>query len=164
MYEEILVPTDGSDASLDAVDEAAELADEQGARIHVLYVLDLTMLADADSVTVVDAMEASGEEAIEQARTRAREQGVEAVEASVKRGTPYRAILEYADENDIGLVVMGTHGRTGLNRLLLGSVTEKLVRLSPVPVLTVRPGREGVRETAEKTGTDGESEDDVEDQ
>lgn len=158
MYEEILVPTDGSEASLDAVDEAAELADEQGARIHVLYVLDLTMLADADSVTVVDAMEASGEEAIEQARTRARETGVEAVEASVQRGTPYRAILEYADENDIDLVVMGTHGRTGLNRLLLGSVTEKLVRLSPVPVLTVRPDRQRERDTTDSAGSEGEGE------
>lgn len=139
MYQEILVPTDGSDASLDAVDEAAELAVEQGAQLHVLYVLDLAMLANADSPTVIDSMEQSGETAVDRAVERARAAGVDSIERVVHRGTPYRAILEYIDEKSIDLVVMGTHGRTGLNRLLLGSVTEKLVRLSPVPVLTVRP-------------------------
>jgi nucleotide-binding universal stress UspA family protein len=56
----------------------------------------------------------------------------------VRSGNPHETILDYTDEHDIDLVVMGTHGRTGLDRYLLGSVTEKVVRTSDVPVLTVR--------------------------
>uniref|UniRef100_UPI00387E9FE4 universal stress protein n=1 Tax=Haloarcula regularis TaxID=3033392 RepID=UPI00387E9FE4 len=55
---------------------------------------------------------------------------------------PYQAIQAYVEDNDVDLVVMGTHGRTGLERYLLGSVTEKLVRTAPVPVLTVRAPEE----------------------
>jgi nucleotide-binding universal stress UspA family protein len=69
----------------------------------------------------------------------AEEAGVDAVEASVAQGTPHQAILEYVDYHDIDLVVMGTHGRTGLDRYLMGSVTENVVRLSDAPVLTVGP-------------------------
>jgi nucleotide-binding universal stress UspA family protein len=60
------------------------------------------------------------------------------VETAVVSGTPYRGILDYADESGIDLIVMGTHGRTGVDRYLLGSVTEKIVRTADVPVLTVR--------------------------
>ncbi|MDS0281375.1 universal stress protein [Haloarcula onubensis] len=61
-----------------------------------------------------------------------------AVETAVVPGTPYRAILDYADEHGVDLIVMGTHGRTGLDRYLLGSVTEKVIRTADQPVLTVR--------------------------
>jgi nucleotide-binding universal stress UspA family protein len=57
---------------------------------------------------------------------------------AIERGPPHRAILDYADENAIDLIVMGTHGRTGIERYLLGSVAEKVVRTSDVPVLTAR--------------------------
>lgn len=60
------------------------------------------------------------------------------IEGVVAQGTPHQAILDHIDEHDIDLVVMGTHGRTGLDRYLLGSITEKVVRLSDAPVLTVR--------------------------
>jgi len=59
-------------------------------------------------------------------------------ETAVLRGTPYESILDYADDNAVDLIVMGTHGRTGVDRYLLGSVTEKVVRTADVPVLTVR--------------------------
>ena len=58
-------------------------------------------------------------------------------------GAPYRAVVDYADAEDVALVVMGTHGRTGLQRYLLGSVTEKVVRTAGVPVLTVRAPEAG---------------------
>ena len=64
--------------------------------------------------------------------------GVTDAVGSVLEGTPHRAILEYTDEHHIDLIVMGTHGRTGLDRYLLGSVAEKVVRLFEVPVLTTR--------------------------
>jgi nucleotide-binding universal stress UspA family protein len=152
MYEEILVPTDGSVPSLQALDEAADLAAQQGARLHVLYVIDVTMLGDVSDVAVVESIEQAGENAINRAADRARDAGVETVIKSVRRGTPHRTVLEYVDDNDIDLVVMGTHGRTGLNRLLLGSVTEKVIRLSPVPVLTVRPGSEDGDEADQQAG------------
>jgi nucleotide-binding universal stress UspA family protein len=63
-----------------------------------------------------------------------------AVETVVLDGNPYERILDYAEESDADLIVMGTHGRTGVDRYLLGSVTEKIVRTSDVPVLTVRMG------------------------
>jgi nucleotide-binding universal stress UspA family protein len=58
-------------------------------------------------------------------------------------GTPHTAILDYAEEHGVDLVVMGTHGRRGFDRFLLGSVTEKVVRTASVPVMTVRVGEEG---------------------
>ena len=68
----------------------------------------------------------------------AEDDGVETIEGMVSQGSPHRAILDYIEDQDIDLVVMGTHGRTGLDRYLLGSVTEKVVRLSDAPVMTVR--------------------------
>jgi nucleotide-binding universal stress UspA family protein len=115
-------------------------------------VIDVTMLGDVSDVAVVESIEQSGENAINRAADRARDAGVETVIKSVRRGTPHRTVLEYVDDNDIDLVVMGTHGRTGLNRLLLGSVTEKVIRLSPVPVLTVRPGSEDGDEADQQAG------------
>jgi nucleotide-binding universal stress UspA family protein len=69
-----------------------------------------------------------------------RKSGVEEVETVLKTGTPAKAILDFVDEAKIDLIVMGTHGRRGLDRVLLGSVTEEVVRLSRVPVMTVRMG------------------------
>jgi nucleotide-binding universal stress UspA family protein len=74
--------------------------------------------------------------------------GVNTIEGVVAQGAPHQAILDYVDEHDIDLVVMGTHGRTGLDRYLLGSVTEKVVRLSDAPVLTVRMPAESADESS----------------
>ena len=75
--------------------------------------------------------------AIGRAAERAASVGVEASETIVEDDSPSRAILAYADEQDCDLIVMGTHGRTGLDRVLLGSMTERVVRLAPIPVLIV---------------------------
>jgi len=71
-------------------------------------------------------------------RTRAKAAGVESIRGSVAGGSPYRQILASAEEHDIDLIVMGTHGRRGIDRYLLGSVAEKVVRTAEPPVLTVR--------------------------
>ena len=137
MYETILVPTDGSAGARAALAEAIDLAGAFDATIHSLYVVDTTATGtDVGYADVTDSLERIGEQATEEAVERATEAGVDAV-GDVRSGTPHRAILEYADEHGIDLVVMGTHGRTGLERYLLGSVTEKVVRLADVPVLTV---------------------------
>ncbi|QLH76004.1 universal stress protein [Halosimplex rubrum] len=143
MYEDILVPTDGSAGASAALEEAIELADQFDATIHSLYVVDLASLGtEAGAVDMVESFEQTGEEATEAAATRARDAGVTA-EASVATGSPHREILEYVDDHGVDLVVMGTHGRTGLERYLLGSVTEKIVRAADVPVLTVRADEAG---------------------
>lgn len=78
-----------------------------------------------------------GEDAMEEIRERADDADVE-IETAIEDGTPHRAILEYADDEGVDLIVMGTHGRSGLDRYLLGSVTERVVRGAEIPVLTVR--------------------------
>jgi len=138
MYEDILVPTDGSAGASAALAEAIELAGEFDATVHSLYVVDLASVGtEVGTVDLVESFEQMGENTTEAAATRVRDAGVEATK-EVATGSPHREILEYADDNGIDLIVMGTHGRTGLERYLLGSVTEKVVRTAEVPVLTVR--------------------------
>jgi nucleotide-binding universal stress UspA family protein len=142
MYERILVPTDGSAGAEAALDEAVALAEHFDATVHSLYVADTTMVQpNGGYVDVTESFERIGRETTEAAVERAEAAGVTAVGA-VEVGTPHRTILGYADDEDVDLVVMGTHGRTGLERYLLGSVTEKVVRTAEIPVLTVRAADE----------------------
>lgn len=139
MYDEILVPTDGSPAADAAIEHAVDLADKYDARVHALYVVDGAAYStlEAGSEIVIEALEAEGEEATERVAEAADDAGVEAT-TTVTTGTAYRTIRDYVDDNDVDLIVMGTHGRQGLDRYLLGSVTERVVRTSDVPVMTVR--------------------------
>lgn len=139
MYENILVPVDGSDPALEAVRHGARLATVHDARVHLLYVVDTQALVESAGPDVLGALEKTGESALEEARQAATDAGAESVATSIAQGVPHRAIVDGVDEMAIDAVVMGTHGRTGLDRLLLGSVTEKVLRLSPVPVTAVRP-------------------------
>ena len=144
MYERILHPTDGSEGSMVAADHAIELATHHGAALHTVYAVNANVGPEAGVVGVFDALEEAGREAIDEVVERAESAGVETVEGSVATGRPHQVILDYVDDNDVDLVVMGTHGRTGLDRYLLGSVAEKVVRSCPAPVLTVRsPDEEG---------------------
>jgi nucleotide-binding universal stress UspA family protein len=138
MYDTILVPTDGSAGADAALAEAVDLATAFDGTVHSLYVAD-TSAAQPETgyVDIVESFERIGEETTEEAVDEARQAGVEAVGA-VRTGLPHRTILDYAEEIEADLIVMGTHGRTGLERYLLGSVTEKVVRTADVPVLTIR--------------------------
>lgn len=139
MYANILLPTDGSPAADAAVTHALDLAERYGARIHALYVVDASTYSalDAGSDIVMSALEQEGDSALATVAEAAREAGIE-VETQLVEGGVYRAILDYAASHDVDLIVMGTHGRRGLDRYLLGSVTERVVRTADVPVLTVR--------------------------
>ena len=137
MYGTILVPTDGSTHSDAALDHAVDLARHHDATVHVLYVAD----TNRDSLTtqrgeVVDALEQEGDRVVSEALDRVAA-GVDVVDA-VETGDPVETILDYADAVGADLVVMGTHGRRGLDRYLLGSTTERVVRLASVPILTIR--------------------------
>ncbi len=138
MYDRILLPTDGSQANDRAVDEGLELAASTGAELHVLFVVeDIPYAQEAMADEVTNRLEVIGESALEAIRDRATARDISIV-TEIRRGAPHSAILTYVDEADIELVVMSTHGRSGLDRYLLGSVTERVIRTSPIPVLTVR--------------------------
>jgi nucleotide-binding universal stress UspA family protein len=138
MYDSILLPVDGSEQATKIVHHMADLAQWTGARIEVLYVADTTR--DSVSVvdgTVVDALEREGESVVADVAETLDALGVEHG-TDVVQGSPAPTIVEYAKRYDHDLIGISTHGRTGLSRYLLGSVTEKVVRLSDVPVLTAR--------------------------
>jgi nucleotide-binding universal stress UspA family protein len=141
MYDDILVPTDGSEGTDKAAEHALDIAEKYDATAHVVYVVNTsaysTLPADSNWESITAALEDEGKEATGEIVERMHDADVDAV-PSVEEGIPHKTILEYADNNDIDLIVMGTHGKSGLDRLLLGSVTEKVVRASEVPVLTVR--------------------------
>ena len=140
MYDRILVPTDGSKGTTRSLEHAAAIARNNDATVHVLYVIDQRLYRAASKDTkdeVIASLEEEGEHALDDAVTRLEEHGVEVV--TVRReGIPYKSILAYTEEEEMDLVVMGTHGRRGVSRALLGSVTERVVRLADAPVLTVR--------------------------
>lgn len=144
MYDRILLPTDGGETTERALAHAVDLVDRYDAELHVLYVVDATVFPnDVETGAIASEFETMGDRIVDRVAGEARAAGIDPAATAVVRGTPHRTILEYADEHGIDLVVMGTHGRTGLDRYLLGSVTEKIVRLSDVPVLTVRESPEG---------------------
>ena len=143
MYRTVVFATDGSEASMAALEDALAVANVHGATLHGLYVLDTSypfsgFEGGVDVVPMLEALREEGERALSTAEERADAVGVPFVRAIRESGAVAGTIEEYVDEVDADLLVVGTHGRTGLNRWLLGSVAERVVRTSEVPVLTVR--------------------------
>lgn len=139
-YERLLVPVDGSDASMVAVDEAVALADQIDASIDALYVVDLAAYHGFTTEDVaIEALENDGEAALADVEERCRRHDV-SVTTAMEIGHPADEIVDYANEEGMDCIVMATHGRRGLGHYLLGSVTERVVRHAHVPVLTVRAG------------------------
>jgi nucleotide-binding universal stress UspA family protein len=136
MYDKILLTTDGSESSEAAVKHAVSLAEKYGSEIHILYVSDVrSQMGDPSMEFVVDNLEEIGKKAVEAVEEQVSSE-VETV-TSVEPGIPHREIISYSEDNDIDLICMATHGRSGLDRILIGSVTEKVTRKSKVPVMTV---------------------------
>jgi nucleotide-binding universal stress UspA family protein len=138
-FRRILVPHDFSDAADRALEEAAALARLYGGRLHVLHVLTrVTVLAD---IPVPDPFEfvPQTRDALERRVREVLGAAEPPFSISIRVGEPVERILEAAERVDS--IVMGTSGRTGLRHFLLGSVAERIVRLSPVPVLTIRAGK-----------------------
>ncbi|WP_435552594.1 universal stress protein [Natrinema sp. CGMCC1.2065] len=141
-YDEILLPTDGSEPAAAAVDHALAIATRADATVHVVSVVDVSTVAGRPSIMapndILAQFESDAETAVETVATAVRDAGLD-VETHVQKDIPSQGLLEYVDDHDIDLVAMGTHGRTGFDRVLLGSTTERFVRRAPVPVLAVRP-------------------------
>jgi nucleotide-binding universal stress UspA family protein len=162
IYQRILVPTDGSAGSARVLEHAVGLAAVHGATVHALYVINSGSFAglpmESSWEGLDEMLRSDGEAAMEEVRAVAADAGVP-VETTVAEGTPSREIVRFAEQEGCDLVVMGTHGRGGIDRLLLGSVAEKVVRASEVPVLTVRVGDVSKAEEAKE---DAAAESDVE--
>jgi len=140
----ILAPTDFSELSVKALEEAGDLAKLLGAEVHVMHVCPLLMYALAPDVVPDDPeFERKLKERLaarlEETAKRLRARGV-TVHTLLVDGNPGREVAEVASERGFDLVVMGTHGRTGFSHFTLGSVAERTVRSSRVPVLTLRIG------------------------
>ncbi len=163
MYDNILYPTDGSTGAEAALAHCRSLAETYGAIVHVLYVAERVephglggdvevkhqrgmvgdpkgegpgMVGDRKKRDEIRSdIEEYGTSLVD---TVADQLGDVRTQTAVQGGSPFEVILDYAETHEIDLVVMGTHGRSGLDRYLLGSVTEKVIRMSDVPVLTVR--------------------------
>jgi nucleotide-binding universal stress UspA family protein len=140
MYENVLVTTDGSDHADRGVEHALDLAAKYGATVHVVFVVDErrhgTTPAMSSYEAALERVEEEGEEIAEDVVEAANELDVP-VTVSILRGSPHEEILRYVDAHDVDLVVMGKRGATGVKRPHIGSVTERVVRESPVPVLPV---------------------------
>ncbi|KAB1188992.1 MULTISPECIES: universal stress protein [Haloferax] len=141
MYNAVLVPTDGSARSVAAARRAIDLAATYDATLYVLSVIDASDLglwtaADIPVERVEASLRDAAEAAIDEVTSLAAAADVRC-ETAIRIGVPHREILDYTDEVGADIVVMATHGRTGLEHAILGSTTERIVRLSEVPVLTV---------------------------
>jgi nucleotide-binding universal stress UspA family protein len=146
MYDPILVPTDGSDGAEAALDHALEIAAAHGSTVHLLNVADTTQTsAIRIEGQVVDTLEQEGERIVDEALGRVESRGIDVV-TDVVQGEPYATIVEYADVHSVALLVMPAHGRRGLGQYLLGSTTERVLRRSNVPVLTVPVDPDGTIE------------------
>lgn len=139
MFRRILVPTDGSDGAQSVIDRAVDIAATYGASIDALFVADArieSVVPEEARDAVSSAMHHEGEAATSVIAAAAGDRDVE-IHTIIREGVPHNAILQHAVENDVDLIVMGTHGRSGLERQLIGSVAERIVRLSPIPVMTI---------------------------
>lgn len=141
MYDRILVPVDGPPDNNTGVTKALDLASRYDAEIIALHVIQAERIASVPMESawpgVVSIARQEGESVIEAIEALLAGSDV-SVQTELREGSPSREIVRSAYEYEPDLIVMATSGRVGLNRLLLGSVTERVVRQSPVPVLTVR--------------------------
>jgi nucleotide-binding universal stress UspA family protein len=137
MFDTIVVATDGSKSVRRAVGVALDLAGRFDATVHALYVVDEGEIESSPERVrdeMRDALDADAHDALDDVTAAADRP----VTTAVRKGRPATTIREYAAEIDADVVAMGTRGRHGENRFLIGSVAERVVRTCPVPVLTVR--------------------------
>ena len=144
MYDRILLPTDAADGTELAIEHTVAAAEHAGAELHLLYVVDSDVYSSYSGDEYVHefegleaALEQVGEEALESAAEAAQEAGIETTTV-VRHGAPHEQILDYAEEADVDLLVMGSKERSGDYRQLLGSVTDRVARLASRPVTIVK--------------------------
>ena len=144
----ILVPVDFSESSRAALDYAVGLARGFDAQVDVLHVWEVpsfappgTVMFTSGGTPLPNIVRTAAEEALEGFVSAAAKRGVAVHSSRTEQGHPVQAIIEAATSGKYDLIVLGTHGRTGLSRALIGSVAERVVRHAPCPTLTVRSPR-----------------------
>jgi nucleotide-binding universal stress UspA family protein len=141
---QILVPTDFSEPATAALKYARAFADEFGSRLHVFHVVPEPYIypwgTEISTMPLVDLLTQSEDLARKRLEelVPASEAPTGGITTSTAIGTPVDRILDYVDHEHIDMIIIGTHGRGAVGHLLLGSVAERIVRRSPVPVLTVK--------------------------
>jgi nucleotide-binding universal stress UspA family protein len=119
--------------------EGIQVSKAMGATLHLLHVVETGSLGpDARSILKESELAELANEVMGEASERAEEASLDPVTSVVKHGEPSKVISDYITENDIDIAVLGTHGRTDFSRYVMGGVSAKLVRTSPVPVMWVR--------------------------
>lgn len=150
MQKKILIAADGSETSMRAADIAICIGKKSGARVTAVYVVDVHRLAQLPGYAampgikdnLMELMFKEGSEALEEIGDKARDAGV-AYERAVAEGDPAEELLKLCSDQGFDLIVLGTIGKSGLKKLLLGSVAEKVVRHAHIPVLVVPAIAEG---------------------
>jgi nucleotide-binding universal stress UspA family protein len=143
MYQKLLVPVDGSPTAMRGLDEAIRIARLSGGRIRVVHVLDQVQFSsglEPCAADVLGVLQEAGAEIVAAARARVEASGVP-VEAQVTEtlaATVADVVVDQARQWGADLIVIGTHGRRGVRRLMIGSDAERIVRMASVPVLLVR--------------------------
>ncbi len=143
MFKKILCPVDFSEFTKDVVAYAADISRQYGAELHVLHVIpNLTYFTPYESFLTPENLVAM-EKNIQDEVDRDFKEVLSAVDIDVRKvvrtGVAFVEIIDYAKTEGIDLIVMGTHGRSGIEHILIGNVAEKVVRKSPCPVMTIRP-------------------------
>lgn len=144
-FKHILLPTDFEPATAGALDVAVGLAKTFGAKLTLLHVWEIPIypymefMLNSEMIASVEARAAKRLETVLESIKKE----VPSADSLLKTGLPWTGVLDAIGDTKADLVVMGTHGRRGVSHVVLGSVAEKVVRLSPVPVLTVRPAHGG---------------------
>ncbi len=133
----ILAPFDFSDKSLAALDTALEIADADS-QVHLIHVLPELHVADPGVVWQTIDNENRSQHATEEVRRRLTDAKYDPVKITMQFGDPGHRIADFAKENNVDLIVMPSHGRRGISRLLIGSVAERVMRLAHCPVLILR--------------------------
>jgi glycine betaine transporter len=138
----ILVPTDFSAYADQALEYATQLAQQLQARLTLLHIIDTAPLGVVEGAAMLplsywQELETGIEQIMEESLKRLQDVGLQG-ETLIVHGVPFESIIKTAQDRGTDLIVMGTHGRTGLTHALMGSVAEKVVRLAPCPVLVTR--------------------------
>lgn len=143
MYRTVLLLTDGSEAAAAALDDAVEIAARFDATLHALFIADTSLpftgapTGEEFWETVMERIEAEGERAVGEIARSAEDRGVSVVTEVRRAPAVHAGIDDYVAEVEPDVVVMGTHGRTGWRRFMLGSVTDRVLRTARVPVVVV---------------------------
>jgi len=146
----ILLPTDGSSHSFEALRYASSFAKEFNITIYLLTVIEIHhSIYDAYADEIALDMQESRiatmvNQRLDETEKKAREMGIKNIVKVSRFGSPYQEVVKFAEETGIDLIVIATHGRSGISHFLIGSVTEKIIRTAPCPVLVVRPHVQGL--------------------